>query len=96
MPLEEVWFQSGDGTKLFGWYVEAHADRPIILWCHGNADNIINRLENLKLLYQLGLSVFLFDYRGYGRSQGRPSEEGLYQDALGAHDYLARTRIDSP
>src|SRR4029078_2000528 len=53
----------------------------------------INRLENLKLLYRLGFSVFLFDYRGYGRSQGRPSEEGLYQDAFGAHDYLTRTRM---
>ena len=47
-------------------------------------------------LYRLGLSVFLFDYRGYGRSQGRPSEEGLYQDALGAHDYLTRTRMIRP
>jgi uncharacterized protein len=96
LPLEEVWFQAADGARLFGWYVEAQADRPVILWCHGNAGNIINRLENLKLLYQLGLSVFLFDYRGYGRSQGKPSEEGLYQDALGAHDFLTRTRMIRP
>jgi fermentation-respiration switch protein FrsA (DUF1100 family) len=93
LPLEEVWFQAADGVRLFGWYVETLTDRPVILWCHGNAGNITHRLENLKLLYQLGLSVFLFDYRGYGRSQGRPSEEGLYQDALGAHDYLTRTRM---
>ena len=93
LPLEEVWFQSTDGTRLFGWYVDAQADRPVILWCHGNAGNVIHRLENLKRLYQLGLSVFLFDYRGYGRSQGRPSEEGLYQDARGAYDYLTRTRM---
>jgi fermentation-respiration switch protein FrsA (DUF1100 family) len=93
LPLEEVWFQAGDGVRLFGWYVEAQADRPVILWCHGNAGNVIHRLENLKLLHQSGLSVFLFDYRGYGRSQGRPSEEGLYQDALGAYDYLTRTRM---
>jgi fermentation-respiration switch protein FrsA (DUF1100 family) len=51
-------------------------------------------LENLRELYRIGLSVFIFDYRGYGRSQSlRPSEEGLYQDALGAHDYLTRTRM---
>ena len=68
----------------------------MILWCHGNAGNIINRLENLRELYRIGLSVFIFDYRGYGRSQGRPSEEGLYQDALGAHDYLTRTRMIRP
>ena len=96
LPLEDVWFQSADGTKLFGWYVEASATSAVVLWCHGNAGNIINRLENLKLLYRLGLSVFLFDYRGYGRSQGRPSEEGLYQDAFGAHDYLTRTRMIRP
>ncbi len=97
LPLEEVWFQAADGARLFGWYVEAQADRPVILWCHGNAGNIIHRLENLKLLYQLGLSVFLFDYRGYGRSQSlRPSEAGLYQDALGAYEYLTRTRMLRP
>ena len=97
LPLEDIWFQAADGARLFGWYVEAQADRPVILWCHGNAGNVIHRLENLKFLYQLGLSVFLFDYRGYGRSQRlRPSEEGLYQDALGAYDYLTRTRMIRP
>ena len=96
LPLEEVLFQAVDGARLFGWYVEAQADRPVVLWCHGNAGNISHRLDNLKLLYQLGLSVFLFDYRGYGQSQGRPSEAGLYQDALGAHDYLTRTRMTRP
>ncbi|THJ24035.1 MAG: alpha/beta hydrolase [Nitrospira sp. CG24E] len=90
---DRFWFQAADGARLFGWYVEALADRPVILWCHGNAGNIVHRIENLKLLYQLGLSVFLFDYRGYGRSQGKPSEEGLYQDAFGAHDYLTRIRM---
>ena len=96
LPLEDVWFQAADGARLFGWYVEAQADSPVILWCHGNAGNIINRLENLRELYRIGLSVFIFDYRGYGRSQGSPSEEGLYQDALGAHDYLTRTRMIRP
>jgi fermentation-respiration switch protein FrsA (DUF1100 family) len=93
LPLEDVWFQASDGARLFGWYVETQADRPVILWSHGNAGNIIHRLDNLKLLHQMGLSVFLFDYRGYGRSQSlRPSEEGLYHDAVGAYDYLTRIR----
>ena len=97
LPLEDVWFQSSDGVRLFGWYVETRADRPVMLWCHGNAGNIIHRLENLKLLYQLGLSVFLFDYRGYGKSQRYdPSENGLYQDAIGAYDYLTRIRKIRP
>ena len=58
LPLEDVWFQAGDGARLFGWYVEAQADRPVILWCHGNAGTIIHRLKDLKLLYHLELSVF--------------------------------------
>ena len=96
LPLEDVWFQSADGTRLFGWYVEARADAAVVLWCHGNAGTVINRLENLRELCRLGLSVFLFDYRGYGRSQGRPSEDGLYQDAIGAYDYLTRVRQIRP
>ncbi len=96
LPLEEVWFQAGDGARLFGWYVEARSDAAVVLWCHGNAGNVINRLDNLRGLYRLGLSVWLFDYRGYGRSQGRPSEEGLYLDALGAYDYVTRTRMIRP
>ena len=96
VPLEEVWFTAADGAKLFGWYVESRVTSGVILWCHGNAGNIINRLDNLKLLYQSGLSVFLFDYRGYGRSQGKPSEAGFYQDALGAYDYLTRIRMIRP
>lgn len=96
LPLEDVWFQSGDGMKLFGWYVEHNATSPVILWCHGNAGNIVNRLGNLRELYRRGLSAFLFDYRGYGRSLGTPSEEGLYQDAMGAYDYLTRVRMIRP
>ncbi len=92
VPLEDVWFQAADGTKLFGWYAEQSAGSAVLLWCHGNAGNMIDRLGNLHALYRLGLSVFLFDYRGYGKSQGRPSENGLYQDALGAYDYLTRVR----
>jgi fermentation-respiration switch protein FrsA (DUF1100 family) len=96
LPLEEVWFQSIDGMKLFGWYVEQPAAAAVLLWCHGNAGNMIHRLDNLQALHRYGLSVFLFDYRGYGRSQGRPSEKGLYSDALGAYEYLLRVRRIKP
>jgi uncharacterized protein len=93
LPLEDVWFTAADGTKLFGWYVESPATDAVLIWCHGNGGNIMHRLENLKYLHQLGLSVFLFDYRGYGKSQSvRPTEQGLYQDALGAYDYVTRIR----
>lgn len=96
LPLEDVRFQAQDGTGLFGWHVEAPQAPGVVLWCHGNAGNIINRLENLALLYQRGLSVFLFDYRGYGLSAGRPSEAGLYQDAVAAYSYLVTTRQVPP
>jgi len=96
LPLEEVWFQAEDGPRLFGWYVEARGAGAVLLWCHGNAGNIIHRLENLVELYRLGLSVFIFDYRGYGRSSGTPSEEGLYADALAAYLYVTERRRVAP
>ena len=93
--MQEAWFPASDGASLFGWYVAAPAAAGVLLWCHGNAGNITHRLENLGELYRTGLSAFLFYYRGYGRSRGRPSEPGLYQDALAAHDYLTgRLDID--
>lgn len=96
LPLQDVWFESEDGIRLFGWYVEARDSQGVLLWCHGNAGNIIHRLENLAELYRVGISVFLFDYRGYGRSQGTPSEEGVYQDALAAAEYLVRSKRVKP
>ena len=96
LPLEDISFQTADGTHLFGWFVPASTSAPVLLWCHGNAGNIINRLENLVELHRIGLSVFLFDYRGYGRSGGKPSEPGLYQDALAAYDYLTQVRRIRP
>jgi uncharacterized protein len=97
LPLEDVWFPAADGARLFGWYVESPATNAVLLWCHGNGGNIIHRLDNLRFLHQLGFSVFLFDYRGYGKSQKLlPSESGLYQDALGAYDYVTRTRRVRP
>jgi fermentation-respiration switch protein FrsA (DUF1100 family) len=96
LPLEDVWFSAEDGTRLFGWYVAARRPSAVMLWCHGNAGNIIHRLENLMALYDTGLSVFLFDYRGYGRSEGTPSEQGLYQDARAAYEYLTDVRRIDP
>ncbi len=104
LPLEEVWFRAKDGTRLFGWFLEAPApldhgltgSAPVLIWSHGNAGNIIHRLDPLAELHRRGLSVSLFDYRGYGRSEGTPSEEGLYLDALAAYDYLLNERKIPP
>ncbi|MGH7772451.1 MAG: alpha/beta hydrolase, partial [Candidatus Binatia bacterium] len=63
-------------------------------WSHGNAGNISHRLENIKLLHEkVKINIFIFDYRGYGRSEGRASEEGTYKDGEAALKYL-RTRED--
>ena len=88
LPLEEVWIQVTKEVRVFGWFVDAGPKKPVLLWCHGNAGNIAHRLDNLYHLYRGGVSVFLFDYRGYGKSTGSPSEPGLYADALASYEYL--------
>ena len=93
LAYEEVWF--GEEERLHGWFVPGHTDTTI-LWFHGNGSNLSHpgRVEYIKLLHdRLGVSFFIFDYRGYGRSAGRPSEPGLYQDAQDALAYL-RSRED--
>ena len=88
LPYQEVSFTASDGVQLHGWYVPGESG-VTWLWFHGNAGNISHRLENLKLLHdELGVSILLFDYRGYGRSQGKPSEEGTYRDGEAALAYL--------
>jgi fermentation-respiration switch protein FrsA (DUF1100 family) len=92
LEFEDVYFFSSDGVKLNGWYIPAKEARATVLFCHGNAGNISHRIDVIYLFYKLGLSVFIFDYRGYGRSQGRPTEEGLYLDAEAAYKYLIKSR----
>jgi len=90
LRYEDIWFESGDGVRLHGWLVPAPAPTHLLLFCHGNAGNISHRLDNVKLLHQRGITVFLFDYRGYGRSDGRISEQGFYLDSEAAHQVARR------
>ncbi|MBN2061083.1 MAG: alpha/beta hydrolase [Deltaproteobacteria bacterium] len=85
---EEVEFITEDDITLHGWFFPVDRDSPVILFFHGNAGNISHRLDNINLLLARGLQVFIFDYRGYGRSKGSPSEQGLYKDGRAAYDYL--------
>src|SRR3989442_14062605 len=91
-PFEDDHFQTSDGVGLNGWFFPADTDSArkhlIYLLCHGNAGNISHRLEHIAAMLETGASVFVFDYRGYGRSQGRPGEEGTYLDAQAAHQWL--------
>ncbi len=90
LPVEDAWFEASDGTRLHGWFVARESPRAIVLFCHGNAGNVTNRAFLLRdLRDRLGVSALVFDYRGYGRSEGRPSEEGILQDARAARTWLA-------
>jgi len=90
LDFEDAWFQSADGTQLHGWYVPQENARAAVLFCHGNAGNIAYRVGILKMLHErVGVSVFIFDYRGYGRSAGTPNEAGIMADARAARAWLA-------
>ncbi len=95
LDYDNVSFQASDGVALHGWFVPGPGEITW-LWFHGNAGNISHRLENLLLVHQkLGVNVFIFDYRGYGNSEGKPSEEGTYREAEGAIEYLeSRPDVD--
>ena len=88
LSFDDVNFKTGDGVGLHGWFVPGEAEITW-LWFHGNGGNISHRLEDLTLLRsRLGVSIFLFDYRGYGRSRGQPSEKGTYLDGTAALNHL--------
>ena len=92
LKFEDVVFRSRDETALHGWYILNQASDVVVLFFHGNAGNISHRRESIAIFHRIGLNVFIFDYRGYGRSQGKPGEKGLYMDAAAAWDYLTGTR----
>ena len=88
LDYEDVYLTASDGTRIHGWHIPGRSD-VTLLWFHGNAGNISHRLDNILILNQrLGVSVLILDYRGYGLSEGKPSEKGLYMDAEAAFGYL--------
>lgn len=94
LEFEEIFFKTSDNIDINGWFLPSRDARYTILFCHGNAGNISHRLEKLKLFHDLGLNVFIFDYRGYGKSKGKPSEKGIYQDTLASYQYLLSRKIN--
>ena len=86
-------FETQDGERVHGWWIEAQsAPLGCVLLCHGNAGNVGDRVPHAKLLTAAGFDVMMFDYRGYGRSSGTPSEQGTYRDAHAALAWL----LDQP
>lgn len=91
LPVEDAWFASADGTKLHGWYFPHDQARAVVLFCHGNAGNLSHRADLIRYLHDHHkLSVMIFDYRGYGRSEGTPEVPGILEDARAARAWLAR------
>ena len=88
LRYEDVALTADDGVRLHAWYVPAENARATLLFCHGNGGNLSWRVESLRIFHDLGLSSLVFDYRGYGRSEGSPSPEGIARDARAAWNWL--------
>jgi fermentation-respiration switch protein FrsA (DUF1100 family) len=92
LAFENVELTTEDGVRLHGWFIPSDSARGTVLFFHGNAGNISHRLDSIATFNRMGLNVFIFDYRGYGQSQGRATEAGTYRDAEAAWSYLVETR----
>lgn len=87
---QDVYFQSADNTKLHGWLFEHASAKRVILYCHGNGEDISSHAALMdRLRKELDATLLVFDYRGYGRSEGRPKESGVIADGMAAHRWLA-------
>lgn len=92
LQYENVIFNTEDNISLNGWFVPSEQAELTVLFFHGNAGNISDRLQTIQMLNELDLNVFIFDYRGYGQSEGYPTEQGTYKDGLAAWNYLTAKR----
>ena len=96
LPVEDVWLETSDGVELHAWWIPRAAADFTFLAFHGNAANIANRADTYRFLGQLPANVLAVEYRGYGRSEGKPSEAGLYADAQAAYQYVVTKRGVAP
>jgi uncharacterized protein len=96
LPFEALSIRVADNVTIAGWWVPSENARATLIFCHGNAGNISHRLDQLGLFHGIGLNVLLFDYRGYGGSEGSPSEEGTRLDADATWTYCTQIRGVAP
>jgi fermentation-respiration switch protein FrsA (DUF1100 family) len=89
LGVQDVWLRAEDGTKIHGWWVRSEGSRLATLFLHGNAGNIGYRGNHIHEIVAAGSDLLIIDYRGFGRSQGRPSESGLAMDADAGYPYVA-------
>jgi uncharacterized protein len=92
LNFQDIAVVAEDNVKLHGWFVPSEGAKRTIMIFHGNGGNIGDRVPWVQLLHDLGVHVFIFDYRGYGKSEGKPFEEGLYRDARAVYDWWVRER----
>ena len=92
VKVEDVFITTSDGVRIHAWWAGGTGAARTILYFHGNAGNLSLRLPNIGWLAQLPANVLAVDYRGYGKSEGKPTEEGVYLDAEAAYDYLVQER----
>lgn len=92
LGAEDAWLRSEDGVRLHAWWVASPGSPLATLYLHGNGGNLSHRIPHLQAIREAGSSVLILDYRGYGRSQGTPTEAGLYRDAHAAYRHLRETR----
>lgn len=97
LPIEEVWLKTSDDVQIHGWYVPHDSAVASLIMAHGNAGHLGDRAQWLaRLRQEIPVNLFMFDYRGYGKSSGAPSEEGCYRDAEAAHDWLKSKTPNAP
>lgn len=96
LEFENIIFKTADGLRLSGWFIPAQNSQFTILFCHGNGGNMMHCLDSIDIFHNLGLNCFIFDYRGYGESGGKPSEEGTYLDAQAAYKWLTEEKKVPP
>jgi len=96
LAVEDVWLQAADGVRINAFYHTSAGSKQVLLWFHGNAENIGYGLGQMKALAYIGTNILAVDYRGYGKSEGKPDEAGVYHDADAAYDYLINQRHFRP
>lgn len=96
LSFEKLSIVTEDGETLDAWWIPASQQKGVVLLCHGNAGNISHRIDYARMFAELGYGTLLFDYRGYGKSTGKPTEEGTYRDATAAWRWLTETRGVAP
>ena len=96
LSFENIYFKNADGIKLNAWYVPCSGAKLTILFCHGNGGNIGYYLNMAVMYHSMGVNCLLFDYSGYGKSEGRPTEQGTYNDAAAAYKWLVDTKRIEP